>query len=281
MFHKIVVGCDGSPQSLDAVALGADLAEPIGAQLLLAHVYEQQPMWYGAQRSVARARRDKILSIFDEAQEALPDSVSAETLAVGSDTPARGLHDLAVTEKADLLMLGSTHRGPAGRVLPGSVGEVVMTGAPCAVAIAPRGYRERERGPIRSIGAGFDGSPEAELMLGGADRLARALGASLRTIAVAEARHLPHSHRQRGHPLRERLAEALEGLGRSADEDGIVLEGDPVDALAEAADEVDVLLTGSRGYGPLRHVLPGSVSAPLMRRCPCPLIVLPRAYTSR
>ena len=158
MFHNIVVGCDDSPQSLDAVALAEDVAGAGGAQLLLTHVYPDQPTWYGSRRSVARARRDKVRAIFSEALEALPESVSAETLALGSSSAARGLHELAATERADLVVLGSTHRGPLGRVLPGSVGELILTGAPCAVAIAPRGHREHGRRPIRSVGAAFDGS---------------------------------------------------------------------------------------------------------------------------
>jgi hypothetical protein len=37
-----------------------------------------------------------------------------------------------------------------------------------------------------------------------------------------------------------------------------------------------VLVLGSRGYGPLRAVLPGSVSRRVMREARCPVIVLPR-----
>ena len=36
------------------------------------------------------------------------------------------------------------------------------------------------------------------------------------------------------------------------------------------------MVVGSRGYGPMRHALLGSVSAKLMRTCPAPLLVVPR-----
>jgi nucleotide-binding universal stress UspA family protein len=39
---------------------------------------------------------------------------------------------------------------------------------------------------------------------------------------------------------------------------------------------VDLLVTGSHGYGPVRRALLGSVSTQLMRSCPCPLYVVPR-----
>jgi nucleotide-binding universal stress UspA family protein len=49
-----------------------------------------------------------------------------------------------------------------------------------------------------------------------------------------------------------------------------------VDALAAASAEIDLLVCGSRGYGPLRSVLVGGVSDRLTRQAPCPVIVVPR-----
>ena len=49
------------------------------------------------------------------------------------------------------------------------------------------------------------------------------------------------------------------------------------EALANVAQAPGTLLVvGSRGYGPLRRVLLGSVSTELVRSAPCPLIVTPR-----
>ena len=55
-------------------------------------------------------------------------------------SPARGLHDTAMSEQANLIVVGSTHHGPLGRVLLGSVGERLLADAPCAVAIALPGF---------------------------------------------------------------------------------------------------------------------------------------------
>ena len=47
--------------------------------------------------------------------------------------------------------------------------------------------------------------------------------------------------------------------------------------LADQADQgIDLLVAGSRGYGPLRRVFAGSVSIALMRSAPCPVMVVPR-----
>jgi nucleotide-binding universal stress UspA family protein len=44
-------------------------------------------------------------------------------------------------------------------------------------------------------------------------------------------------------------------------------------------DNVDVLVCGSRGYGPVRRVLLGGVSSRLIRSAQLPLTVVPRATT--
>jgi nucleotide-binding universal stress UspA family protein len=54
------------------------------------------------------------------------------------------------------------------------------------------------------------------------------------------------------------------------------MHGMPAHAIAEAAADFDLLVVGSRGYGPLRRTLLGSVSAKLMRSTPCAALVLPR-----
>jgi nucleotide-binding universal stress UspA family protein len=61
-----------------------------------------------------------------------------------SSSPSRGLLDTAVAAQADLIVVGSAHHVPVGGVLLGSVGERLLIGAPCAVAIAPRGHAARE-----------------------------------------------------------------------------------------------------------------------------------------
>ncbi|MGZ8647601.1 MAG: universal stress protein [Solirubrobacteraceae bacterium] len=58
---------------------------------------------------------------------------------------------------------------------------------------------------------------------------------------------------------------------------GEMLEGDTVDELAALDDrEIDLLVCGSRGYGPVRRVLLGGVSSRLIRRVACPVVVVPR-----
>ena len=54
------------------------------------------------------------------------------------------------------------------------------------------------------------------------------------------------------------------------------LFGEPVDALVGLSDRVDLVVCGSRGYGPIESVLLGSVSHGLVRDARCPVVVIPR-----
>jgi nucleotide-binding universal stress UspA family protein len=52
--------------------------------------------------------------------------------------------------------------------------------------------------------------------------------------------------------------------------------GDPADVLVDLSQRIDLLVCGSRGYGPLRGVLLGSVTRRVIAEAHCPVIVLPR-----
>ena len=55
-----------------------------------------------------------------------------------------------------------------------------------------------------------------------------------------------------------------------------VFVGDPGDTLVELSEYLDLLLSGSRGYGPVRAVLLGGVARRLATAGHCPVIVMPR-----
>ena len=69
---------------------------------------------------------------------------AAERLDAGTRVIPAGLtgprapHTSPRRPRADLVVVGSTHTGRLGRVFPGSTGEKLLHGAPCAVAVVPR-----------------------------------------------------------------------------------------------------------------------------------------------
>jgi hypothetical protein len=61
--------------------------------------------------------------------------------------------------------------------------------------------------------------------------------------------------------------------------DGALRNGDPATVLVDASRESDLLVLGSRGYGPVRAVLLGGVSQAVIRHATCPVVVVPRSAT--
>src|SRR5205823_3843807 len=86
--------------------------------------------------------------------------VAAGAVAMYGSSVHRGLHQLARERRADLLVVGSCSRGKLGRLLFGNDTISALKGAPCAVAIAPRGYASSTR-RLGVVGIGSDGSPES------------------------------------------------------------------------------------------------------------------------
>ena len=68
----------------------------------------------------------------------------------------------------------------------------------------------------------------------------------------------------------------IAGIPSDVRAESVRLTGDPAEQLGERSAALDLMLAGSRGYGPLRSVLVGGVSGRLMRTVQCPVIVVPR-----
>ncbi len=71
--------------------------------------------------------------------------------------------------------------------------------------------------------------------------------------------------------------EALSALGDAGVEvDTLVLSGPPAETLSEvaAAEDVDLVVAGSRGQGAVARVLLGSVSDRLAHLCPKPILIV-------
>ena len=228
----------------------------------------------------------------EAARDAFAESEPVETVFVRSASPARELISEAADRDAAAIVVGSSHRGRAGRVLPGGVGERLLSGAPCAVLFAPRGFADREDPDLRRVGVGYDGSPESRIALEEAAALAGALAGSLRllfalhegelagagwagiaplTPSPAEERRLQRKWLEKE---LERVAAEQPARVLAAAE---VVDGRPSAVLIEASHELDLLVMGSRSYGPARRVLFGAVSNSVARQAACPLLVTPRS----
>jgi nucleotide-binding universal stress UspA family protein len=55
-----------------------------------------------------------------------------------------------------------------------------------------------------------------------------------------------------------------------------IVPGRPAEELARCSADLDLLIVGSRSYGPVRRLLLASTSARLAREASCPVFIVPR-----
>jgi nucleotide-binding universal stress UspA family protein len=261
------------------------VASPTGDGVVAATVHPTAPRVFGKGSSPA-ADAELAAALRGDALEVLQGLGDEEVRreAVPGSSPAEGLHRLARQLEAQLVAVGVTHRAALGRLLVGGVADRLLHGAPCPVAVVPAGWD----GPgLATVGVGFDGRIESWVALRAAHELAVRMGAHLEVIGVYEpAAYLwlttpdPTPAPWDVDDLHRRfdgyLKEAVDDLHASVPVRIRAVSGLPGPALVEAAHGVDVLVTGSRGYGPLGSVLLGSVSRYAADHAPCPLLVVPR-----
>lgn len=278
MFHHAIVGVDGRSSGRDAVTLAQLLVAP-REPLLLAHVYNLRHVDTGS-IPFGEAEREAALLLLEQERSAT--AVDAKLMPLASSSVGRGLHYLAEKHDADLLAVGSCDRGFVGRVMVGDDTRASLTGAPCAVAVAPLGYAET--GPsIARIGVGYDGSPESQAALTLARELATDHGATVHVLEVVEIRSLAYSgygSMVYGVALESRVADARKRVDEMEGVDGKVVIGIAGEELAAFGAGVDLLVVGSRGYGPLKRLILGSTSEHLASHARSPVLVLPRQALS-
>lgn len=281
--HKLVVGYDGTEESRDALALAGALRKALAGELVVAVIDEIEPL-LGDVEMQLRTREAYFEAMFAEAEKLLAGAGFERMTSSGS--ASAGLESIAIEADADAIVIGSTHRGTIGRVLPGSVGDRLLAGSAATVVIAPRRYAEREHPPFSTIGVGYDGLGESRAALTYACSLARSLDASLRVITATPtleelipgriSKTAPGYAASLRRHYEAELAEAVEGLQGKLEVEPVLREGRPFEVLADQTVELDLLVLGSRRYGPLRRVLVGSVASKAIAMSACPVIVAPR-----
>ena len=294
MPKPIIVGYDPRSADRSPVAFALRAARFTGAPLVVASVGSD------AAAHDARVEEDLIDAAggaLEELQRDLDaEGVALETVELESTSSARALHEAAEARDAGLLVVGSTGRGAVGRLLPGSTAERLMHGAPCPIGVVPRGW-QAGRG-LATVGVAFVDTDEGHEALRGAFALARRAGATLRVLTAvkpgvrntygelqpgSEVKHGKGETEVEGE-LRVRaeaeLSGAIAALGDDVPVETDAFVEDPADGLIAVSQNLDLLISGSRGYGPMRAVLLGGVSRRLAAEAHCPVIVLPRGVAS-
>ena len=280
---EIIVGVDGTERGEDAVVFGRQLAAFAGARVVLVNVFPYEDI---RGRATSLAYRE---TLHERPRRC---STRCATATGSRRRPARSpAHPRRV--RCTSSPRGTARRwswsAPRTSGRPGACCRAAPASACCTARRArspscPRATA-RPSTPRRGGSAcGIDGHEEAMAALRGAAELARALGARGRGDPGVRARRgasRPEMLADLEIEARTHLDESRQGATARDHGGDDVRREDPADVLIERSHELDLLVIGSRGYGPLRAVLLGGVSGRVIRDAACPVIVVPAAPRCR
>jgi nucleotide-binding universal stress UspA family protein len=135
--RTVLLATDLSPASEAATDQALELAATFGARLLAVSVIDPGALRLPGGRFLMRV--DQVREARERTAQHLVargrlDGVSVDFLVWEGD-PGESIVDAAVSEQADMIVVGSHGRGAVGRFLIGSVSDHVVRHAPCPVLV--------------------------------------------------------------------------------------------------------------------------------------------------
>jgi nucleotide-binding universal stress UspA family protein len=126
MFERIVLAVDGSEPAQRALPVAADIASKYGSEVIAVHVLEQQ---LGRGGPIAFETTEEATRVADDAARSLKDvgvSARAEARAALAGRAAQEIMDVAASEDAGLIVMGSRGMSDWQGLLIGSVAHKVL-----------------------------------------------------------------------------------------------------------------------------------------------------------
>ncbi|MDW4910862.1 universal stress protein [Streptomyces sp. ADMS] len=285
MSGPIVVGVDGSPPSLNAVAVAAREAALRGCGLKVVHAFiwpmmvGQSPL--GPADGGLRNTADRVVA---EAVERARSTAPAVTVGTALVTGEVLMVLEAQSRTASLVVVGNRGLGGFAGLLLGSTAVQLAAHGRCPVMVV-RGESDRT-GPVL---LGADGSPAGEGAVEFAFEEAGLRGTGIVALhawtpwSVAVTPPQDPSASSALDPVmleageRRLVAEALAGRRERYPHVAVehsVVRGGAREALIEASRNAGLIVVGARGRSGFTGLLLGSVSQALLHHAHCPVVVV-------
>ncbi len=251
IFDRVICGIDGSDASLDAARRAAAVAQ--GTLTLLAALDPWDEVLANPSDADKRSRdpRAERESDLARAVTELSGDTRVEPRFV-EDRPQQALIDEAIRIGATLIVVGSHGHGRIAGLVLGSVASGLVHAAPCSVLVT-RPTTDPRTFPTTAV-VGIDGSSESALALEAAQTLQTMRATNISVVVASDGAD----------------PEAI--LRIVGSRETTALPGDAVTVLTEEADNVDLLIVGSRGLKGLSSL--GSVSERIVHRAACSVLVV-------
>ena len=289
----ILVGVDGSTESLAAVKWAADRGARTGARIHCLCTY--------ALASYSAAALDGGYAVLDdEALKAGAEQVVEEAKALARERgathvsgstepgdPAGVLIDFSA--EVDMIVVGSRGGGGFADRLLGTVSSALPAHSKCPVVVVPRHTSGKKFTPIERVVVGIDGTDQPSCALKRAIGEARLWNARLTAVSAVPIAVGPSvmTWTPTGVDHSALLAQVREGMdaaiAAALDGDDMhvsrhALDGSAASLLIEFSTAVDLIVVGTRGRGGLAGVLLGSTSQTVLGHSTCPIMIVPSAH---
>ncbi|MFE0594111.1 universal stress protein [Micromonospora echinospora] len=285
MNRPVVVGVDGSPESLVAAEHGARAAALRSRPLHLVHGY-LHPLGYGVPVNPydlgLPEPSDEARTMLEKTAADLRGRWPELTVEVRQVAGGPGATLVEESRRAELVVVGSRGLGGFAGLLLGSVSAQVAGHAHGPVLVVrPADRQVATDGPVL---VGLDGSELAELAVGHAAEEAARQGVPLVLTHVVAPDARPEDSAGDGQVADRLLAETAATVRQRHPElavaERLLRAADPASALVEASADAALVVVGSRGRGGFAGLLLGSVSQALVQHARCPVLVArPHAHT--
>lgn len=292
----ILVGVDGSTESLAAVKWAADRAIRVGARIHVLCTY--------ALASYSAAALDGGYAVLDDealkrgAQQVVDEAVEAAkkrgdvrvSASIEPGDPAGVLVEMS--REVDMVVVGSRGGGSFADRLLGTVSSALPAHAKCPVVIVPRHTSGKKFMPIERIVVGVDGSDVASSALRRAVDEAERWGARLTAVSavpIATGASMMTwaptgvDHSSLLKDVRKGMGIAIDDAlgGRDMEVARHALDGSPASLLIEFSTAVDLVVVGTRARGGLAGVLLGSTSQTVLSHSTCPVMIVPSDHLGK
>jgi nucleotide-binding universal stress UspA family protein len=294
MFHKILIGSDGSENSRNAALLASEIARHFGSETVVVNAFDISFAAAGDVGAWSLTASPDLIEECMQGERAAAENVVKPSLEAlqppyrmlqETGHPVNVLLQVAAREKVDLIVVGNRSQSRLNEFILGSVSHGVLHHAHCPVLI--------ERGsvqPLQRILLACDGSLEAQKAAAAAFTLAKEFDACLSVLNVEEPTGWLHRADTDPHPVKtlqeceakdRRYRTVEESIHAAAQETGMHYRvcyesGHAGEAIVRFAKDglYDMIVMGSRGLNGFERLLLGSASNYVSSHAHCSVLVV-------
>ncbi|MDF1660743.1 MAG: universal stress protein [Planctomycetota bacterium] len=296
MYRKVLIASDGSDESLNAAETAVKLGLTADAEVVLLSALDVSGISFQGlsvlnDEEMARIKdacKERNLQAIETALRGL--GVTKLSNLVVENTPAAAISETALSENADLIVVGRRGIGALRAFFLGSVSLKVLELCERPVIVVPKDFTAN--GPVKRIVVPTDFSESAMIGILHAAKLAVTLGATLTLVhdlpdpdklpdEVTEVVNEALEGQSVTETLGQRCLASLEAIAAPLREDGLVvhckvLATGVAQSIVETSDEIgsQLIVMSSHGRGGLEKLFVGSFAVNVVKQSHVPVLVV-------